>query len=392
MKRFFFAIVVFFGWMASSAQSQETDVFIDVRGDRLHFHILRGNGVPILFEAGGGDDGTVWTNIAKPVGDITGATLITYDRAGFGRSELNANEQAIDKHGIQNGVEELEAALTQLSYNGNIMLVAHSYGAFYATLYAARHPTLVKAAVLIDGSSACWFTNDWIKDFVKERQSENKPKADGLGNYYQSANLPKTVEMMRKTIFPPEIPVIDLVSENPPFSNKGDVARWKRCHQQFANAQANREGLTAYGSGHYIFKDNTPLVVHAIIKAYISMLDRREADEIMRRHIDYAIDAANQTKRQQVAYQHSELDLNSWGYALLGQGETTKAIEVFRLNATLHPESADVFAALAEAYEAIGQKELAISNYKYSLKLNPGNKNAEEHLKKLSSPNNGTVR
>ena len=126
MKRFLFVIVVIFASMTSSARSQETDVFINVRGDRLHFHILKGSGIPILFEAGGGDDGTVWTNIAKPVGDITGATLITYDRAGFGRSELNANEQAIDKHGIQNGVEELEAALTQLSYNGTIVLVAHS--------------------------------------------------------------------------------------------------------------------------------------------------------------------------------------------------------------------------------------------------------------------------
>lgn len=164
MKRFFFVIVVFFALVARSARSQETDVFINVRGDRPHFHILKGDGVPILFEAGGGDDATVWTNITKPVRDITGATLITYDRAGFGRSALNAKEQDIDKHGIQNGIEGLEAALDQLGYNGNIMLVAHSYGALYATLYAARHPTLVKAAVLIDGSSACWFTDDWIPD------------------------------------------------------------------------------------------------------------------------------------------------------------------------------------------------------------------------------------
>jgi len=297
-------IVVIFASMTSSARSQETDVFINVRGDRLHFHILKGSGIPILFEAGGGDDGTVWTNIAKPVRDITGATLITYDRAGFGRSELNANEQAVEKHGIQNGIEELEAALAQLSYNGNIVLVAHSYGALYATLYAAKHPTLVKAAVLIDGSSACWFTDDWIKHFVKERQSEKQPTPEQLGSYYQSATLPKTVEIMRSTTFPPEIPVIDLVSENPPFSNKGDVARWKDCHRQFANAQPNREAIIAYGSGHYIFKDNPPLVIHAIIKAYISMLDRQEAAEIMRRDVDFAIEAANETKRQQAACQH----------------------------------------------------------------------------------------
>jgi len=303
MKIFFFVLVAFVASMTNSTQFQETDAFINVRGDGLHFHILKGSGIPILFEAGGGDDGTAWTNITKPVSDITGATLITYDRVGFGRSELNSKEQAIDKHGIENGIDELEAALNQLGYNGNIMLVAHSYGALYATLYAARHPTLVKAAVFIDGSSACWFTDDWIKSFVNVQQSENRPAAERSGSYYQSANLPKTVEIMRKTTFPQTIPVIDLVSENPPFSNPEDISRWKDCHRQFANAAPNREGIIAYGSGHYIFRDNPPLVVDVIIKAYIGMLDGQEAAEIMRRHLDFCIKAANEAKPQAAACQ-----------------------------------------------------------------------------------------
>ncbi|HMH66517.1 MAG TPA: hypothetical protein VK519_01220 [Pinirhizobacter sp.] len=82
------------------AQSQETDVDLAVRGDKLHFHVYKGEGPPILFEAGGGDDATVWAGIAKPLHDITGATLITYDRAGFGRSELDGRKQAVDAHGI----------------------------------------------------------------------------------------------------------------------------------------------------------------------------------------------------------------------------------------------------------------------------------------------------
>ena len=301
MKTLILTILVLSTLMGNSAQSQEADVFVSVRGDRLHFHILKGRGIPILFEAGGGDDSTVWADITKPIRDITGATLITYDRAGFGRSELTANDQAIDKHGIQNGVEELEAALKQLGYDGNIMLVAHSYGALYATLYAARHPTLVKTAVFIDGSSACWFTEDWVKNFVRERQSEDKPTAGHLGSYYQSASLPKTIEIMRSTKFPSSIPVIDLVSEHPPFSNSGDRARWTDCHRQFANAQSNRQGITAYGSRHYIFKDNPPLVIDAVIKAYISIVDWQGASEVQRRYIDYSIEAANKNGRQNAA-------------------------------------------------------------------------------------------
>ena len=303
MKSLAITLFVLFTLAGHPAQSQEMDVSVNVRGDRLHFHLLKGHGIPILFEAGGGDDSTVWNEIVKPIHQITGATLITYDRAGFGRSELNPNELAIEMHGIQNGIEELEAALSQLGYNHKIMLVAHSYGALYATLYAARHPTLVKTAVFIDGSSACWFNEEWMGDFVRERKSDDKPGVGHLGSYYQSANLPKTVELMKKTTFPSSVPVIDLVSEHPPFSDGKDIARWTDCHRQFANAQSNRQSTTVYGSGHYIYRDNPQLVIGAIVKAYSSIENRKAASEIMNRYLDHAIEIANEKGRQHGALQ-----------------------------------------------------------------------------------------
>jgi pimeloyl-ACP methyl ester carboxylesterase len=294
MRIFLFIILASSMLVASSAQSQESDVFVNVRGgDRLHFHVLKGQGIPVLFEAGGGDDATVWTNIEKPIRDITGATLITYDRAGFGQSELNANDREIPRHGILNGIEELEIALKQLGYDGDIMLVAHSYGALYATVYAARHPDSVKAAVLVDGSSACWFDDDWMKNFVRGRKDQPS-LAEKPGAFYQSENLPKTIEIVRERPFPSSIPVIDLVSEFPPFSSDKDIFRWKNCHRQFVNAQANRQGITAYGTGHYIYKDNPPLVIDSVVKAYIGIVDRQKAFDIMRREVDYAIEAANE--------------------------------------------------------------------------------------------------
>jgi pimeloyl-ACP methyl ester carboxylesterase len=130
MKRYLFALLAILEFMSNLARCQDKDAFVDVGGDRLHFHIMQGRGVPTLFEAGGGDDATVWNDVLKPIADITGTTLIAYDRAGFGKSELNTAEQNIDKHGIRNGLEGLETALTKLGYTGNIMLVAHSYGGF----------------------------------------------------------------------------------------------------------------------------------------------------------------------------------------------------------------------------------------------------------------------
>jgi pimeloyl-ACP methyl ester carboxylesterase len=385
MQKYLLPMFALFALLAPAVRCQETDTLVDVGGHHLHFHILKGRGIPILFDAGGGNDGTVWDSLVHPIAAITGAPIITYDRAGFGKSDLDANEREIDKHGILNGIEGLETALRQLGYGGNIVLVAHSYGGLYATLYAARHPTLVKAAVLVDASTACWFNDAYLSNFVSERAKEDtvKAKADNPGGYYQSANLPKTVAIMRTVTFPTTIPVIDLVSEHPPFSDSADIERWKNCHKQFAAAQPNRVSITAYGSTHYIFKDNPPLVIHAIAKAYAGAVGEPAASAIAERDLAYAIVAVNEMKRRQAAYLHSEDDLNGWGYTLLHQGQRKEAIEVFALNAALHPESANAFDSLAEAYEADGQTTLAIKNYEHSLALNARNVNAVNHLKEL---------
>jgi pimeloyl-ACP methyl ester carboxylesterase len=86
----------------------------------------------------------MWDIILKPIADITHATLITYDRAGFGKSELDTSNHELGRHGILQGIEGLETGLKKLGYNGNTMLVASSFGGFCATLYAARHPEQAK--------------------------------------------------------------------------------------------------------------------------------------------------------------------------------------------------------------------------------------------------------
>ena len=385
MNKYLFATLALFGPLAHAARCQERDTLVDVGGYRLHFHILPGHGVPILFDAGGGDDGTVWDSLLAPIADITGASLITYDRAGFGRSEIDSRTRNVDSHGILNGVEGLEAGLRALGYGGHIVLVAHSYGGLYATLYASRNPTLVKAAVLVDASTACWFNDAFLSTFVNERKKEDTVKAQTAnpGMYYQSANLPQTVALMRSVIFPSTIPVIDLVSEYPPFSDSGDIARWKDCHKQFVAGQPNREGITAYGTTHYIFNDNPPLVIHAIAKAYAGAVGEPEASAIAARDQVYAIGAANDMMREQATYQRSESILNSWAYTFLERGEKATAIDVLKLNTALHPDNWKVFESLAEAYEADGQTTLAIKNYEHSLALNSGNVTATNHLEKL---------
>jgi len=80
-----------------------------------------------------------------------------------------------------------------------------------------------------------------------------------------------------------------------------------------------------------------------------------------------------------------EARINGLGYGFLRAKKLPEAIAYFKLNVELYPNSSNVYDSLAEAYRANGDKELAITNYKKSLELDPKNTNAAEALKKLNT-------
>ncbi|MDZ4713268.1 MAG: hypothetical protein SGI89_13215 [bacterium] len=84
-------------------------------------------------------------------------------------------------------------------------------------------------------------------------------------------------------------------------------------------------------------------------------------------------------------YNFKESQLNAIGYTLLQAGKTKDAIEILKLNVESFPSSSNVYDSMGEACMIDGNKELAIENYNKSLELDPGNKNAEEMLKKLET-------
>ena len=88
-------------------------------------------------------------------------------------------------------------------------------------------------------------------------------------------------------------------------------------------------------------------------------------------------------KNQAQAYDFSEAQLNVLGYRLMQQGKLKEAIRVLQLNVEAYPQSGNVYDSLGEAYMKNGDKELAIDNYEKSLKLDAGNANAVEMLKRL---------
>jgi tetratricopeptide (TPR) repeat protein len=74
------------------------------------------------------------------------------------------------------------------------------------------------------------------------------------------------------------------------------------------------------------------------------------------------------------------------GYALLRTGNSQDAIEIFKMNVRLSPQSANAFDSLGEGYAVAGQKDLAVQNYEKALQLDPKNENARLALAKLKKP------
>jgi CubicO group peptidase (beta-lactamase class C family) len=80
----------------------------------------------------------------------------------------------------------------------------------------------------------------------------------------------------------------------------------------------------------------------------------------------------------------AEENLNSLGYGLLQRKKVAEAVAVFKVNVELYPQSWNAYDSLGEAYMVNGEKEMAITNYKKSLELNPQNENGAKALKKLA--------
>lgn len=105
---------------------------------------------------------------------------------------------------------------------------------------------------------------------------------------------------------------------------------------------------------------------------------------LRRRGYEHAVEVYGELKKKDPRFRPSEADLNDWAYRMLnGGGKKREALEIFKLNVLLYPESANVYDSLAEAFEAHGERELAIKNYRRSLELDPNNKHAARQLKRL---------
>jgi CubicO group peptidase (beta-lactamase class C family) len=105
--------------------------------------------------------------------------------------------------------------------------------------------------------------------------------------------------------------------------------------------------------------------------------------ELMSLKAEKLLEIVNNAKASFPRFNIPEHKVEEIGNYLMLIKEKKQAVEVFKLNVGLYPKSVDGYLKLAMAYESIGDRGLAIKNFKRCLELDPDNKMALEYLKKL---------
>jgi CubicO group peptidase (beta-lactamase class C family) len=104
--------------------------------------------------------------------------------------------------------------------------------------------------------------------------------------------------------------------------------------------------------------------------------------QLEKRGFENTFEVYKELQQKYPNFKASEVDLNDWAYRLLGK-KVKEATEIFKLTATLYPDSWNAFDSYGEALLKSGQKQEAIKMYQKSVALNPNNKDGKRVLESL---------
>lgn len=141
----------------SSGGREPADRMVDIGTHRLHAVVV-GEGSPaVIIDGGIGARCEEYLALQNRI--ATEATVVAYDRAGYGGSEAGPLPR-------DSGTEaaELRALLAELDVPGPYVLVGHSLGGLNLQIYADRYPDEVVGMVLLDPPPLAWLLGEGFDD------------------------------------------------------------------------------------------------------------------------------------------------------------------------------------------------------------------------------------
>ncbi|MFD5517275.1 alpha/beta fold hydrolase [Streptomyces sp. NPDC127066] len=239
---------------------------VDNGGHRLAFYVTRGSASTIVLDSGGGEYSSQWKDIAPKLHTATGATVITYDRAGLGKSDVVPGPWK-----VESAVSDLKAGLGQLGVTKDVTLVSHSQAGEIANCLAKDNPEMLSGAVLVDANLPQFFTDEEIPRLVAATQPEvdaakkDPEKPENRQLISTAEGFAAAHKAFHEVTWPNSVPATVLVSEKTPFAGSPeDAQRWRDAAASFAQEAPNRTLVTAKGTSHEVPTERPDVVLKAI--------------------------------------------------------------------------------------------------------------------------------
>jgi pimeloyl-ACP methyl ester carboxylesterase len=142
-------------------------------GRRMNIQCLGSGSPTVIFEQGLGAHILTWDKVAPAIASVTKTCV--YDRAGEGFSDPSGRPAT-----AENVDQDLRDLIRAEGVSGPVVLVGHSIGGLYATLFADEHPDEVAGLVLVDPSFAGQGSSITSPKTIKEFNDDYKQQLDEL--------------------------------------------------------------------------------------------------------------------------------------------------------------------------------------------------------------------
>jgi pimeloyl-ACP methyl ester carboxylesterase len=247
---------------------QIVDSLVNVGDYRLHFRVYPGAEPAVLLESGGGADASYWDELAPVLARASGAIIITYDRAGYGQSDLPHAP-----YDIRQEVAGLWRGLEQLGFDKSLVLLGHSYGGMLILATACEHPAAVRGLVFLDAMNvefidaiggAAALINHPLSQHPFDRSQKEQLTKEQLAALRVEAGLPGVVDFLRKLIVPQHIPVRVITAGIPWWPEPAENRAWRESHEHLAAAVQDGQLLVAEHSTHLVPDEQPEIIVAAV--------------------------------------------------------------------------------------------------------------------------------
>jgi pimeloyl-ACP methyl ester carboxylesterase len=229
----------------------------------LAFHVVPGGEPALLLEAGGGADSASWGTLPDELAAQTGRRVISYDRAGFGKSPFPAGAFT-----IADEITALHAGVHRVGAT-KIIPVAASYGALIDIAYAKAYPDDIAGFVLLDPMNVEFVEAVGLPAVLATVPTPEAPSTDKERAIARMVTtFPALVASLHGVRWPANLPVVIVSAATGPYSDPTLRAAWSASHAALAQAPGTSR-VMAENSDHDI-ADTDPAVVISSVKAVLA--------------------------------------------------------------------------------------------------------------------------